>query len=256
MITIKTKEEIEILSEGGQILATVLKEVGEYVEIGRTTQELNELAERLILKYGGLPSFKGYGAENPFPATLCTSINEEIVHCVPQENRVIKRGDLIGLDVGMKWPAKDGLFTDHAITVPVEGISTEAMDLIEVTQGALNKAISSLKPEMYVGEIGEIIEDYVSSKGNYGIVRDLVGHGVGYKVHEAPRVYNFRSGEKGEKLKPGMVLAIEPMINIGGPDIKVKDNGWDIVTADSSLSAHFEHTVVITEKGCRVLTKI
>ncbi len=266
-ITIKTEEEIKVLSEGGQILATVLQEVGEYVEIGRTTQELDDLAERLILKYGGLPSFKGYGAQNPFPSTLCTSINEEIVHCIPQQKRVIKKGDIIGLDIGMKWPQKDacprqgaglarGLFTDHAITVPVEGVSVEVMDLIETTQGALNKAISELKPDMYVGEIGGIIEDYVQSRGNYGIVRDLVGHGVGYKVHEEPKIYNFKSKEKGEKLRPGMVLAIEPMINLGGPEIKAKDNGWDIITQDGSISAHFEHTVVITKNGCRVLTKV
>lgn len=256
MTTIKTKEEIEILSEGGEILATVLKEVGEYVKIGVSTKSLDDLAERLILKYGGLPSFKGYGAENPYPATLCTSINDEIVHCIPSENRILKDGDIIGLDIGMKWPKDNGFFTDHAITVPVGNVELKIVDLLEVTKAALNKAISIIKPGVYVGEIGETIENYVKSKGNYGIVKDLVGHGVGYEVHEDPKIPNYKTKHKGERLESGMVLAIEPMINIGSPDIKFSDGGWDIKTKDGSISAHFEHTVCVTDYGCRILTTI
>lgn len=256
MITIKTKEEIEVLAQGGQILANVLKEVGEYVKVGVNTEDLNSLAEKLILKYGGIPSFKGYGGENPFPATLCTSINDEIVHCIPQKNRILKDGDIVGLDVGMKWPKDGGLFTDHAITVPVGNVKKEISDLLNATKVSLEKAIDFIAPGVYVGEIGEVIEDYILSQGDYGIVSELVGHGVGYKVHEEPQIPNIRMKNKGEELRAGMVLAIEPMVNLGSPDIKVGDNGWDIKTQDSSISAHFEHTIVVTETSCRVLTKV
>ncbi|MCD4704863.1 type I methionyl aminopeptidase [bacterium] len=254
-ITIKTKKEIEILSEGGKILADILKKVGEKATVGVTTKELDEMAEKLILEAGGIPSFKGYGSPDPFPATLCTSINEAIVHSIPSD-RKLKDGDIIGLDIGMKWPAKGGLFTDHAITVAIGSVSEKNLELMKVTKGCLNKAISELKPGMYVNDIGRIIEKYVKERGKYGIVRDLTGHGVGYKVHEAPQIVNYALSEKGEKVEVGMVFAIEPMLNLGTHEIKVDVNGWDIVTKDGSISAHFEHTVVITEKGCRVITEI
>jgi len=255
MITIKTKAEIEILSEGGKILASILKKVGEYAQVGVTTKQLDELAEKLILEAGGIPSFKGYGARNPFPATLCTSVNEAIVHSIPSDQK-LKSGDIIGLDIGMKWPKKDGLFTDHAITVAIGNISKENLKLIEVTRESLNKAISILKPGIDINDIGRVIEKYVKSKGDYGIVRDLVGHGVGYKVHEDPKIFNFAVKGKGEKIKEGMILAIEPMITLGSDEIKIDDNGWDIITADRSRAAHFEHTVAITEKGCKVITEV
>jgi methionyl aminopeptidase len=279
-ITIKTKEEIEILAKGGKILANILKQVGETTQIGVTTKELDEMAEKLILEAGGIPSFKGYGVPDPFPATLCTSVNEAIVHSIPSDYK-LKDGDIIGLDIGMKWPAKDGLYTDHAITVAVGDVSTENLKLMEVTKGSLNKVISLLKPGMYVNDIGRIIEEYVnpsnflsnskqkdlsllkwrstkwpSGNGRYGIVRDLVGHGVGYKVHEEPKIVNFSVKEKGAEIKEGMIFAIEPMITLGSHEIEVNDNGWDIVTQDNSISAHFEHTVAITEKGCKVITAV
>jgi len=253
MISIKTKEEIEILAKGGKILADILKRVGEHAQIGVTTKELDEMAEKLILEAGGIPSFKGYGEPDPFPAALCTSVNEAIVHSIPSDY-ILKEGDIIGLDIGMKWPAEDGLFTDHAITVAIGNVKEENLELMKVTKGCLEKAISVLKPGMYVNDIGRIIEKYVKDHGDYGIVRDLVGHGVGYEVHEEPKVLNFAVKEHGAEIKEGMVLAIEPMITLGNHAITVADNGWDIITKDRSISAHFEHTVAITEKGCRVIT--
>ncbi len=254
-ITIKTPEEIEILIKGGKILATILQEVGRHVQIGVSTAELDQIAEKLILEAGGIPSFKGYGEPDPFPATLCTSINEEIVHAIPS-NRKLQDGDIIGLDIGMKWPAQDGLFTDHAITFAVANVSAENLKLMEVTQGCLNKAISILKPGMYVNDIGRAIEKYVQEHGNYGIVRDLTGHGVGYKVHEPPTIVNYALSERGAELKEGMVIAIEPMLTLGTWKIKVADNGWSIVTQDNSFSAHFEHTIVITKNASRIITQV
>ena len=255
MITIKTKEEIEILVKGGKILADILERVGEAAQIGVTTKELDEMAEKLILEAGGIPSFKGYGEPDPFPATLCTSVNEAIVHSIPSDYK-LKDGDIIGLDIGMKWPAEGGLFTDHAITVAIGDVSEENLELMRVTKGCLNKAISILKPGIYVNDIGRAIEKYVREKGNYGIVRDLTGHGVGYKVHEEPMIVNFAVKERGAEIKEGMVIAIEPMITLGTHEIEVDVNGWDIITKDRSISAHFEHTVVITEKGCKVITAV
>lgn len=255
MIKIKTTDEIKILAEGGKILGNVLKTLGENAKLGVSTKFLDELAEKLILESGGVPSFKGYGEKNPFPNSLCTSINHEVVHCVPNENRILQNGDIIGLDIGMKWPNdKTGLFTDCAITVPVGGVDGKILELLDVTSGALLEAINCIKPGIFVNDIGAIIEKYVNLRGDYGIVRDLVGHGVGYKVHEPPTIPNFKTHEKSEKLKPGMVLAIEPMINLGGHEIDFKENGWDIVTRDKSISAHFEHTVVVTGIGCKILT--
>lgn len=270
MITIKTKEEIEILVKGGKILADILKKVGEYAQVGVTTKELNEMAEKLILEAGGIPSFKGYGEPDPFPATLCTSINEAIVHSIPSD-RKLKDGDIISLDIGMRWPAEGacpparpgrqaasatrGLYTDHAITVAIGNVAEETLELMDVTKGCLNKAISILKPGIYINDIGRTIEKYVKSYGDYGIVRDLVGHGVGHEVHEEPKIVNFAVKENGPEVKEGMVIAIEPMITLGTYEIEVDVNGWDIITKDRSISAHFEHTVAITEKGCRVITK-
>jgi len=254
-ITIKTKEEIEILVKGGKILADILERVGEAAQIGVTTKELDEMAEKLILEAGGIPSFKGYGEPDPFPATLCTSVNEAIVHSIPSDYK-LKDGDIIGLDIGMKWPAEGGLFTDHAITVAIGDVSEENLELMRVTKGCLNKVISILKPGIYVNDIGRAIEKYVREKGNYGIVRDLTGHGVGYKVHEEPMIVNFAVKERGAEIKEGMVIAIEPMITLGTHEIEVDVNGWDIITKDRSISAHFEHTVVITEKGCKVITAV
>jgi methionyl aminopeptidase len=255
MISIKTKEEIEVLAKGGKILANILKRVGETAQIGVSTKELDEMAEKLILEAGGIPAFKGYGEPDPFPATLCTSVNEAIVHSIPSDYK-LKDGDVIGLDIGMKWPAQDGLFTDHAITVAIGDTKAENLELMRVTKECLNKAISILKPGMYINDIGRAIEEYVKSQGDYGIIRDLVGHGVGHKVHEEPKIVNFATKENGAEIKEGMVLAIEPMITLGTHKIKVDSNGWDIITQDRSISAHFEHTVAITKTGNKIITSI
>jgi len=255
MITIKSDNEIKILERGGKILANVLDFVAKNAKIGISTKELDELAEKLILESGGIPAFKGYGEDNPYPATLCTSVNDEIVHCIPS-NRILQDGDILGIDIGMKYPGNDsGLFTDCATTVPIGNVRSEILKLLEVTRGSLNKAISIIRPGIYLNEIGHTIENYVNSFGKYGIVRELVGHGVGYDVHEDPKIPNYKVKQKGEVLKSGMVLAIEPMINLGSHDIKFRDNGWDIITRDGSISAHFEHTIVVTENGCKILTQ-
>lgn len=255
MITIKNENEIKILEIGGKILGSILAKLGENVKVGIRVECLEELAEKLIIEAGGLPSFKNYGDDDPYPCVLCASVNDGVVHCIPDDT-ILKDGDIISLDIGMKHPRTDeGLYTDCAITVPVGRVSNEASELIDVTKRALNKAISIIKPGLYVNEIGGAIEDYVNSRGNYGIVKELVGHGVGYAVHEAPHIPNYRVGFKGEMLKPGMVLAIEPMINLGQGTIKSDKSGWNIKTEDGSLSAHFEHTIVVTDNGCRVLTQ-
>lgn len=255
MITIKNEKEIKILEIGGKILGTILAKLGNSVRVGTRVGDLEDLAEKLILEAGGLPSFKNYGDDDPYPCTLCASINDGVVHCIPDDT-ILKDGDIIGLDIGMKHPrTDDGLYTDCAITVPVGNISKEAGELMDVTKGALNKAISIIKPGVYVNEIGGAIEDYVNSRGKYGIVKELVGHGVGYAVHEAPHIPNYRVGFKGEMLKAGMVLAIEPMINLGASAIKSDNSGWNIKTQDGSLSAHFEHTIVVTDNGCKILTQ-
>lgn len=255
MIRIKNKEEIKILETGGKILAEVLDMVAKKAQIGISTKELDDLAEKLILEKGGVPAFKGYGDSNPYPATLCTSVNNEIVHSIPGK-RILQDGDIIGIDIGMKWPNNDsGLYTDCATTVPIGNVSQEVLELLDVTKKSLYKAISIVRPGAHVSDIGETIEDYVNSRGDYGIVRDLVGHGVGHQIHEDPKIPNYKQKKQGEILKEGMVLAIEPMINLGTSEIKFGENGWDVLTKDDLVSAHFEHTVVVTEKGCKILTE-
>ncbi|MEA3399264.1 MAG: type I methionyl aminopeptidase [Patescibacteria group bacterium] len=249
-IIIKTKEEIEILREGGKILASILKEVASKAKPGVTTKELDDYAYKLI-KEKGDPAFLGYKSrpkDEPYPASLCTSINNGVVHCVPS-NRTLKDGDIASLDLGLKY--KD-LYTDHAITVPVGNISKANQELLNVTREALMVGIQEARPGNTVGDIGYAIEKFVNKR--YGIVRVLSGHGVGKKVHEDPFIPNFGKKGKGEKLVSGMVVAIEPMLNIGGDDV-VFDN-FDVRTKDGSLGAHFEHTILITENDPEILTMV
>ncbi|MBU1131112.1 type I methionyl aminopeptidase [Patescibacteria group bacterium] len=248
-ITIKTPEEIKKLREGGKILAKVLRELEGAARPGVKTHELEDLAQKLIKEAGAKPSFLGYG-EPPYSAALCTSVNEEVVHCIPS-NREIKEGDLIGLDCGI-WYKE--LCTDMAVTIPIGKVSAEVKKLIKVTRKALDIAINQIKPGNTIGDLGSAVQKYVE-KNNFSVIRKLVGHGVGYQVHEPPRIPNFGEPGEGEILKEGMVLAIEPMVNVGSHDIEVRDNKWDIVTKDKSLSAHFEYTVVVTKNGCEILTK-
>jgi methionyl aminopeptidase len=252
MSLIKTKNEIEKLREGGRHLAFVLKRLADTVKPGINTAELDELARKLIKEMGDKPSFLNYqpgGAGFPFPAALCTSVNDEVVHGIPGD-RVLKEGDIIGLDLGLEH---DKLFVDMAITVPVGRIDSAAEKLIDTTRKALNVGLKEVKAGARIGDIGHAIEKLVRPLG-YGIVRELGGHGVGHDVHEKPYIPNFGERGTGEKLVTGMVIAIEPMINEGVAGIKDSADRFGYVTKDGKRSAHFEHTVVVTEKGAEILT--
>jgi len=248
-VTIKTPEEIEKLREGGRILALILKKLCQAVRPKLKTQELDDLARKLIREYGAQASFLEFG-QPPYPAVLCVSVNEEVVHCIPRD-KVIVEGDVIGLDIGI-W--HKGLCTDMSRTVMVGKVSKEAEKLVKVTKTALEIAKRQVKDGNHIGDLGYAVQKYVEENG-FSVVRKLVGHGVGYQVHEPPQIPNFGKRGEGELLKEGMVIAIEPMVNVGSYDIKVLDNGWDIVTRDGSLSAHFEDTVVVTKHGCETLTR-
>lgn len=253
-IIIKSPKEIEILREGGKHLAQVLDVVQEAVRPGVSTKDLDAIAERTICELGDTPAFLGYqpyGADFPYPGTICISINDEIVHGIPKENRILKEGDIVGLDLGL---IHKGLITDSARTVGVGKISEKAQKLIDATKKALAVGISVAVPGMHIGDIGYAIERFVKPH-KYGIVRELGGHGVGRHVHEEPFIPNWgnRKGV-GAKLKPGMVIAIEPMLNEGKRGIVLDKDGYTYRTQDRSLSAHFEHTIAITKEGNEILT--
>ncbi len=263
MITIKTEKEIQTMREGGKILANILRELGRRVRPGMTTAKLEMIACDMIEKAGGRPAFKGYRTspnEDAFPTALCTSINDEIVHAPSLPSREIKSGDIIGIDVGMEYPYKKGekgMYTDSAITVPVGEVDKKVSELIRVTKRALDIAIEQVRPGNSLNDIGKAIEDYID-KTDFSIVRDLVGHGVGREVHEEPQIpnYSFRDNSFVDVvLEPGMTIAIEPMINMGSYGVRVLSDGFTFVTDDGELSAHFEHTIAVTKKGCEVLTK-
>jgi methionyl aminopeptidase len=253
MSLIKTKNEIEKLREGGRHLAFVLHEIVKAVKPGVKTKELDAMAEKLIRSFGDKPSFLNYSAgknDAPFPASLCTSVNDEVVHGLPGE-RVLKEGDIVGLDLGLEH---EKLFLDMAVTVPVGNIDPESERLIDITRKALNAGIKEVKSGGRIGDIGAVIEKLVRPY-NYGIVRELGGHGVGHEVHEKPYIPNFGEKGKGEKLVAGMIIAIEPMINVGSEKIVEGQDGFVYVTKDGKRSAHFEHTVLVTEKGAEILTQ-
>jgi methionyl aminopeptidase len=262
MIIIKTKAEIAIIKQGGKILAAILKKLADNVKPGATTGELEQLAVSLIKEAGGRPSFKGYKTmldAKAYPTALCTSINNEVVHAPALPSRQLKNGDIISIDVGMEYPFGEdmhGYFTDMAITVPVGKVSEEAKSLVNVTRNSLMLAIKMVKPGNTLNDIGNAVQSEVEANG-FSVVRDLVGHGVGTAVHEDPQIPNFRivgAGFDNVVLKPGMVIAIEPMVNIGSPRVKNLRDGLTIATADGSLSAHFEHTIAVTEEGYEILT--
>lgn len=234
------------MREGGKILAKVLQKVARTVKPGITTQELDRLAKELVLKYGGRPSFEGYEG---YPAGLCTSVNEEIVHGIPSI-RKLKSRDIIGLDLGVLYK---GYYTDSAITVPVGKVSAEVLRLIEVTKEALKIGIEKVKAGNHIGDISAAIGDYVESQG-FSVVRNLVGHGVGKDVHEDPQIPNYGKPGTGPKIKVGMTLALEPMVVIGSWQTQQAQDGWTFITKDKSFAAHFEHTVAVTKKAPRILT--
>jgi methionyl aminopeptidase len=248
MIPIKSPQEIEIMAEGGKILAKIMKELEKEVRPGITTLELDRLAESLILKYGGKPSFKG---EEGFPATLCTCLNEEIVHCIPSK-RVLKEGDIISLDLGIFYK---GFHTDMAVTLPVGKVDPEIQRLIRITKKALKMGIKKAKIGNTFGDISNTIQRYVESQG-FNVVENLCGHGIGKNLHEEPEILNYGKRRSGPKIKEGMVFCIEPMVTMGDGRIKKAKDGYGYQTADGSLSAHFEHTIAITKNGPEVLTKL
>lgn len=259
MATIKKPEEIAVIAQGGKILAEVLEEVIKAAKIGVTTLELDALAEKLIIERGGVPSFKNYKElvdEVPFPGTICASVNNELVHGAPGSYK-LQNGDILSIDIGMKYPASGrGYFTDLTKTIPIGRISALAKKVIKVTEKSLQIGISQIKDGAALSDIGLAIQKYVEGQG-FSVVRQLVGHGVGYAVHEDPRVPNFYDERyKDFKLKAGMVLAIEPMVNVGNPNVIFSPNSWAVFTADGKLCAHFEHTVVVTKTGAEIVTKI
>lgn len=248
MITLKSPREIEVMARGGRIVAETLALLRGMVRPGISTEDLDREAEKFIRSHkGAVPSFKGlYG----FPKTLCVSIDEEIVHGIPSEKRVLQEGSIVSVDCGVLL---DGLHADSATTIPVGTVSAEATRLMEVTQQALAAGIAQARAGNHVGDIGHAVQGVAEGAG-YGVVRELVGHGIGTRFHEEPQVPNYGAPRRGARLKVGMTIAIEPMITVGSPETRTLADKWTVVTADGSLSAHFEHTVAITEDGPRILT--
>lgn len=254
MIKLKTENEIVLLREGGKRLAHILQAVKAKVAPGVTTAELDDLAVQMIKAYGDKPAFRGYRPEGSYlayPATLCVSVNEEIVHGIPSQ-RVLKEGDIVGLDCGLEH---EGLFTDAAISVPVGQIDPQLSKLMAVTAEALARGIKLAKPGNHLGDIGQAIGSFIEANG-YGVVEELSGHGVGYRPHEEPYVPNFGQAGQGLELKPGLVIAIEPMATLGTGKIKLEKDGFTFSTKDGQSAAHFEHTIVVTANGAEILTKI
>jgi len=254
MISIKTKDEIKILREGGKILADVLKKISEFAKPGISTGFLNQKAREIILARGALPSFEGYKSsfsDRPYPAAICTSLNNVVVHGLPSEKIILKEGDILKLDLGVKYK---NFFTDVAITIGVGKMIDEKNKLINVTERALELAVNKVNSGNHIGDIGYALENYVEREG-LSVVKVLVGHGVGFAVHEEPSIPNYGKIGEGPVLKSGMVLAIEPMVTLGSGEVKLSKDGFGYETVDGSLTAHFEHTVAVMDNGCLILTK-
>ena len=250
MIQLKSSREIETMAAGGAILAATHAVLRTEVRPGLTTAQLDTIAEDFIRSHdGAVPAFKGlYG----FPGAICISVNEEIVHGIPSRKRVLVEGDIVTLDIGVKYR---GYYTDAANTVPVGEVDPETARLLDVTRRALEAGIAAAVPGNYIGDIGAAVQGLVEPEG-FSIVRDLVGHGIGAEPHEDPQVPNYGKPKRGKKLLPGLCIAIEPMVNVGSPLTRTLADRWTVVTIDGSRSAHFEHTVAITEQGTRILTQV
>ena len=253
MIVLKRPEEIEIMRAANVIVAEVLAELRDAVRPGVTTGELDRIAEDLTRKRGAVPAFKGYTvAGRVFPASLCASVNDEVVHGIPSGTRVLREGDIVGLDFGVAYR---GYYGDAAITVGVGAVSADAAELMRTTHEALEAAIEAARLGGRLGDVSAAIQTHAESR-NFSVVRDFVGHGIGKRLHEDPQVPNFGQPDRGVRLREGMVLAIEPMVNAGRPEVDLKQDGWTAVTSDGSLSAHFEHSVAIVERGPYVLSHL
>lgn len=248
MVTIKSEREIELMRKAGQILGNTLKLLEENVKPGITTAELDKIAYEYIKSNDSIPSFKGY---NGFPASICASVNNEVVHGIP-DNRVLREGDIIGIDAGVCY---GGYHADAARTFGVGEISPAAKKLIEVTKESFFKGVEKAKHGARIGDISAAVQTFVEGNG-YSVVRDLIGHGIGSSLHEEPDVPNYGIAGRGMRLIKGMTIAVEPMVNVGGYEIRLLKNGWTYVTKDNTLSAHYENTIVITDNGCDVITLI
>jgi methionyl aminopeptidase len=249
VIQLKSPREIELMAEGGRILALAIEAVREQVAPGKTTLELDEIAAATIKRHGGVPAFKGL---YDFPKNICLSINNEVVHGIPSQKRVLEEGDLLSIDIGVQYK---GFFTDAAITVPVGEVDKTSRALLAVTEQALEAGIAAATVENHIGDIGAAVQAVVERAG-FSVVRELVGHGVGFAPHEEPQVPNYGKPKRGHRLAPGLTIAIEPMVNVGSAETRTMPDRWTIVTSDGSRSAHFEHTVAITDQGPRVLTRV
>ena len=248
MIVLKNGRELKLMREACRISAEALNLAGNAVEAGVTTAELDKIAERYILSQGVKPNFKNY---NGYPATACISINNEVIHGIPSKKRIIRAGDIVSIDLGACF---EGYHGDNAATFACGDVSPEAKRLMDTTRESLYEGIAAAVSGGRLGDIGYAIQQYVEQRG-YSVVRQFVGHGIGTKLHESPEVPNFGTQGRGIRLLPGMTLAIEPMVNAGGYDVKVMPDGWTVLTKDGSLSAHFEHTIVITPDGPQIMTK-
>jgi methionyl aminopeptidase len=246
MIPLKSEKDLVMMKASAKILAGVMRKLREQVKAGISTLEIDILAEALVRKEGALPAFKGYKG---YPSSICTSVNEEIVHGIPAA-RKLEEGDIVSLDLGVNY---QGYFSDLAITVAVGKVNPSVKKLIEVTRKALSEGIRQARPQNHLSDISYAIQSYVERHG-FSVVREFVGHGIGLALHEEPEVPNFGRPGQGPLLQSGMVLAIEPMVNMGGWESSILDNGWTAVTKDGLASAHFEHTVAITQRGPQILT--
>ena len=245
----KTPREIERMKPASRIVAEILLELREVVRDGITTAEIDRLAEEKTLKRNAKPAFKGYRG---FPASICISINHEVVHGIPSPKRIVRSGDVVGLDFGVIF---DGFFGDSAVTVPVGEITPEVQNLLRITEQALYKAIEAAVPGNFLSDVSAAIQT-LADEHHFGIVREFCGHGIGRALHEDPPVLNYVQSGKGPKVKPGLVIAIEPMINLGSEKVKVLEDGWTVVTLDGRPSAHFEHTIAVTPDGPEILTRV
>jgi methionyl aminopeptidase len=246
VIVCRSHAEIDKLRRVNQLVAEILAELRAMVAPGATTQQIDELAERRVREAGAVPAFKGY---HGYPATVCASVNEQVVHGIPSKRPLVD-GDVLSIDMGAQL---DGFFGDCAVTVPVGRVTPEAAALLKVTEEALFHGIEAVKPGARVSDIGAAVQRHVEAHG-FSVVREFVGHGIGTSLHEEPQIANYGPGGRGPRLAEGMVLAIEPMVNLGKAAVKVLGDGWTAVTRDGSLSAHFEHTVVVNGDGCEILT--
>ncbi len=259
MVRLKNEAEIELMRQGGHKLALILRQLVKMVKPGLSTALLEQKAIELIAASGGEPAFKDYhmGGDLYFPTALCVSINDEVVHGPALPERILRSGDIVDLDIGMKWPKVNGLYTDTCYTVAVGKVDKATRKLLKVSEQSLYRGIKMAQPGKTLNDIGQAIEEYCFNQG-YSVVKDFVGHGVGHEVHEAPDVFNYEIDPRSPEnlvLVPGMVLAIEPMVNAGTWRVKIAPNGYTALTADGSLSAHFEHTVAVTAKGPIILTQ-